>query len=309
MTAHPAPPRISVVIPTYNRRERLRQILAPLVAQTYADYEVIVVDGGSRDGTPAMLAADFPGVRGLTELKSGPAAARNTGLRAATGEIVAFTDDDCLVPVDWLARLADGYRRHPEVSGVAGRLEPPEAVWRRNLVARLEVWVTWHTYGLTPDRPEFRAAGLAVPGATNNVSYRRAALLAVGGFSETFTRHVAGEERDLRERLCAAGFTNYLYLPLCVYHLRQYRWQDFFTQALEMALGVRRFHQRRQSGSPTLADPAPPPRFGIPGLRQAWRAGDLGLTLGLLGERVIYGLGRSLPEPAVLWLIAWIGRL
>ena len=196
--------RFSVVIPTFNRKDILRQCLKSLQAQDYPDFEVLVVDGGN-DGTDEMLAREFPGFRYLRETRSGPSVARNLGIQHATCDIVAFTDDDNIVPPNWLARFADGYQRHPEVSGVAGRCEPPEHVWRKNVLARQELWGTWYTYGLTPDRAEFLGGELEVPGATNNVSYRRSVLLQVGGFSTTFARHIAGEERELRERICAQG--------------------------------------------------------------------------------------------------------
>ncbi|CAG0970165.1 partial heptose III glucuronosyltransferase, partial [Gammaproteobacteria bacterium] len=111
--------RFSVVIPTFNRKDILRQCLKSLQAQDFTDFEVLVVDGGN-DGTEEMLAREFPGFRYLREERSGPSVARNLGIEQATGEIVAFTDDDCLPPPDWLSKMADGYRRYPTVSGVAG---------------------------------------------------------------------------------------------------------------------------------------------------------------------------------------------
>ena len=300
--------RLSVVIPTFNRKDVLRQCLKSLQAQDYADFEVLVVDGGN-DGTDEMLAHEFPGFRYLRETRSGPSVARNLGIQHATGDIVAFTDDDNVAPPDWLSRFADAYQRHPEVSGVAGRCEPPEEVWRTNVLARQELWGTRYTYGLTPDRAEFVGGELEVPGATNNVSYRRAVLLQVGGFSTTFARHIAGEERELRERICAQGYTCFLYVPVKVLHLRSYTWKGFFTQSLETALGVRR-HLQRRAHNTQLPDPTDLVNRGkIPGLRQAIAVRDLKLASVLLGERVVYALGRLLPERATLWLISVIGHL
>jgi glycosyltransferase involved in cell wall biosynthesis len=134
---------ISVIIPTHNRKDLLRRCLAAATSQDYPDYEVIVVDDGSTDGTGAMVRREFPQVRYIRQERNrGPAAARNRGIKVATGEIIAFTDDDCLLPLDFLSRLADGYRRYPEVAGVGGYLEAPDDLLRTNPFARYEAYVT-----------------------------------------------------------------------------------------------------------------------------------------------------------------------
>ncbi len=301
--------RFSVVIPTYNRKHTLRQCLAALARQDYADYEVIVVDDGSRDGTDAMLAAEFPTIRYLRQANQGQAVARNRGIEAGTGESVAFTDDDNVVPADWLSRMADGFRRHPEVSGVGGRMEPPEAVWRRNVFARLELWTTRYTYGLTPDRPEFVAEGLEAPGATNNCAYRRAVLLAVGGFHPQPTRVVVGEEREMRERMLDAGYLHYLYVPTVALHLREYTLRGFLTQSLEAGLGIRRHRARLARGQKLWPEVARSRRGRFAGLHEALAARDVKLAGAIVLERLIAIIGRLLPEGAAIGLILAISRL
>jgi glycosyltransferase involved in cell wall biosynthesis len=99
-----AAPFVSVIIPIYNDADRLVGCLEALAAQTYprSRFEVIVVDNGSTDHIQSV-AARFPWVRLLSESKPGSYAARNTGLASAVGEIVAFTDADCLPAPTWLA--------------------------------------------------------------------------------------------------------------------------------------------------------------------------------------------------------------
>ena len=99
--------KFSVVIPTYNRIGTLRRTLAAATVQAFPDYEIIVVDDESSDGTPEMVQRAFPSARLLRQTHGGRAAARNRGIEAATGDVIAFTDDDCLPPPDWLARLAN----------------------------------------------------------------------------------------------------------------------------------------------------------------------------------------------------------
>lgn len=91
--------KISVIIPTCNRQEFLAKAIASVLGQSWQDFELLVVDDGSTDDT-ARLAAGYGGlVRYLYQENRGPAAARNTGIRAAAGELIAFLDsDDCFAP-------------------------------------------------------------------------------------------------------------------------------------------------------------------------------------------------------------------
>src|SRR5215470_9827202 len=99
------PTFVSIVVPTYNRRASLQRLLEALVHQTYArsDFEVIVVDDGSTDGTVEFARTTDFGyqVRVIEQEHSGPAAARNRGVTEAHGELIVFLDDD-VVPVDGL---------------------------------------------------------------------------------------------------------------------------------------------------------------------------------------------------------------
>ncbi|MCL5998016.1 MAG: glycosyltransferase [Chloroflexi bacterium] len=87
-------PHVSVIIPTYNRARLVRDTLDSVLAQTYRDLEIVVVDDGSSDDTAAVVTAYSAPVRYLRQQNAGQAAARNTGIRAAGGEFIAFLDDD-----------------------------------------------------------------------------------------------------------------------------------------------------------------------------------------------------------------------
>ena len=118
-------PEISVVIPTHNRLDVLPEVLAALAAQrTSVPFEVVVVDDGSSDGTGEWLESWRPAYSGrfLCQENQGPAAARNAGVAAAEGRLVAFLGDDTVPTAGWLAahRQAHGERGNPDHLAVIG---------------------------------------------------------------------------------------------------------------------------------------------------------------------------------------------
>lgn len=108
-------PRVSVIIPTYNRADLVQQALASVKAQTYRDFEIVVVDDGGTDGTFEVLSADRE-IRVLRHAgRRGVSAARNTGIHAARGEWLAFLDSDDLWQPDKLARQIFWLEGQPEL--------------------------------------------------------------------------------------------------------------------------------------------------------------------------------------------------
>lgn len=113
----------SVVIPTFNRVCYLRDALDSITAQSCGDYEIIVVDDGSTDGTAEMVSAHPAGVRLIRQQNSGPAAARNSGIMNARGEFIAFLDSDDLWHREKLARQLAFFRANPAIGLVATAYE------------------------------------------------------------------------------------------------------------------------------------------------------------------------------------------
>lgn len=184
---------ISVVVATRDRQARLRALLSALQAQTLERerFEVIVVDDGSRDETPAVLADAGAGplrLRACVQPESrGPAAARNRGWREAEAEVVAFTDDDCEPAPGWLAALLDIARARPGAI-VQGRTLPnPDELDGLGAFAR--------TLEVTEPSPHYQ---------TCNVLYPRALLARVGGFDEDYGSP-DGEDTDLGWRVRSTG--------------------------------------------------------------------------------------------------------
>jgi glycosyltransferase involved in cell wall biosynthesis len=124
-------PLVSVIVPVYNGAGFLREALDSVFAQDYEPFEVIVVDDGSTDGSGA-IACSYPKVRYIRQENQGPAAARNAGIAAARGEIVAFADaDDVQLPTRLSVQVGHLTER-PEISATLARqvwiTPPPGAV-------------------------------------------------------------------------------------------------------------------------------------------------------------------------------------
>lgn len=190
-------PRISVVVCSYNGSRTIRDTLDGLRRLRYPDFEVIVVNDGSTDGT-ATIAGAYD-VRLITTENRGLSSARNTGWRAATGEIVAYLDDDAYPDPDWLSHLAATFLRTRDV-GVGGpNIAPPGDGPIAKCVA-LAPGNPIHVM-LTDREAEH------IPGC--NMAFRREALEAIGGFDEQF--RIAGDDVDvcwaLRERGWTLGFS------------------------------------------------------------------------------------------------------
>ncbi|MFL5894438.1 MAG: glycosyltransferase family 2 protein [Thermoleophilaceae bacterium] len=177
---------VSVVVPTRNRARRLEALLASLADQDGADAEVVVVDNASEDDTPAVVAAARARAIRLAA-PMGPAVARNAGWRAARGDLVVFTDDDCVAQPGWIAALAAVHARDAEAV-IQGRTVPdPREAARLGAFARSQA--------VTGPGPWFQ---------TCNIAYPRALLERLGGFDESFT-DAAGEDTDLGWRAIEAG--------------------------------------------------------------------------------------------------------
>ncbi len=113
------PPIASVVIPTYNRRNNVVQAIDSVLAQTLGDHEVLVIDDGSSDGTPTLLAeryADEPRVRAYVKPNGGTASARNRGIEEARGRYIGFLDSDDLYLPDFLARQVKALEEQPQAA-------------------------------------------------------------------------------------------------------------------------------------------------------------------------------------------------
>ena len=186
------PPRFSVIVCTRNGRARLGACLGAIRRLRGVPFEGVVVDDGSDDGSADFVAREFPDFRLVRLDPCGLSAARNAGAEAATGEVLAFTDDDCEPDPDWLAELAPLFAAGYDAAG-GPNLSPPPADLRQAVVASAPGAAS-HVM-LDDTRAEH------VPGC--NLAVRRSVFFAIGGFDPVF--HTAGDDVDFCWRLRDAG--------------------------------------------------------------------------------------------------------
>lgn len=190
-------PKVSVVIPTCDRMETLPRALDSVISQTFSDWELIVVDDGSTDGTDEMILRDYPAVRIHRQENAGVSSARNAGVALASGAWIAFLDsDDAWLPEKLELQLS-GLAVEPEL-----RLSHTDEIWVRN--------------GRRVNQPkEYAKSGGYIYRrclplcciCPSSVLIRRDLFDEIGGFDETFP---VCEDYDLWLRITAREPVHYL---------------------------------------------------------------------------------------------------
>ena len=210
-------PRVSVIVCSYNGGSTLGACLDSLGQLDYPDYEVILVDDGSTDDT-AAIAARFPSVRYIRQPNQGLSQARNTGAAAATGEILAYTDSDCMADRDWLYYLVSTLLSG-NFAGVGGpNIPPPAQNWVQACVAA------------SPGGPSHvlltDTIAEHIPGC--NMAWYRWAFTSVGGFDPDY--HKAGDDVDFCWRVQQTGCEIAFSPTAVVWHHRRFTLKGFQRQ-------------------------------------------------------------------------------
>ncbi len=204
-------PRVTVIIPTYNRAAYLGEAIASVLAQHLGDFELIVVDDGSTDDTPALLAAiGDPRLRVLRREHGGISAALNAGLRAARGREVARLDSDDLWRPELLPTLVALLDARPEIGVAYAKGQAMDAGGR----------LLRHFQGMPPRFPGDDVRSLLYDDCTCTIAtlVRRACFERVGGYDESLP---ANEDWDMALRL--AQQFRFAFVDQVLAH---YRWHD-----------------------------------------------------------------------------------
>ncbi len=231
--------KFSIIIPTYNRPERLTKCLASI---TYLDYpgdhfEVIVVDDGSPTSIEPITAKfeSHLSLRLIQQRNGGPASARNAGAAAAQGDYLVFTDDDCQTDSDWLKTLEKALREVPNalVGGHTVNALPDNLY---STASQLLIDYLYNYYN--------QVKGEATFFASNNFAVPRNRYQQIGGFDPNFPL-AAGEDREFCDRWRNHGFPMYYAPAMQVHHAHTLTLSSFWRQHFNYGRGALHFHQIR----------------------------------------------------------------
>lgn len=271
-------PYYSVIVPAYNAERTIGACVAALHVQSFDHpYEIIVVDDGSTDGTAA--AAQVAGAKVITIPNGRPAAARNAGTRAASGEIICYTDADCVPHADWLRHITAPFAE-ADIAACKGIY----ATRQTKLVARFVQLEYEDKYDLLRSEEYIDFID------TYSAAYRRAVLLECGGFDERFDYL---EDQELSFRLAAQGHKMVFQPTAVVDHLHTATLRAYLRKKQTIgywkAQVVRRFPERAVKDSHTP---------------QVMKV-QMALSIMLVGLTVL-GLGVAVLYPARWGVAGWL---
>jgi cellulose synthase/poly-beta-1,6-N-acetylglucosamine synthase-like glycosyltransferase len=227
-------PIVSVVVPVWNGAATIRPLLDSLLKIHYPKpkIEIIVVDGASTDKT-RQIVEEYP-VRLLIEKKKGPNAARNTGITHATGELIAFTDSDCVVSKTWIKKAVDNFS-DSSVGCVGGGIKS----LNDNFLSRYASISVAPVIRLCKTRKELDHVGPLVGCPVGcNMIFSRIALNDAGKFDESV--QYSFEEDELIERVCNAGYKVVLDPQVTVQHKHRSRLKNLLEQSFKYGKGTGR---------------------------------------------------------------------
>lgn len=218
---------ISVIVPVFNDTERLAQCLQALEQQTFPQdsYEVIVVDNASDDDVQAVV-AKFPQAIIVVESRRGSYSARNTGIAIAKGNILAFTDADCIPSPDWLEKGVQSLGNTPNCGLVAGRIEFSYQNPQQPNAIELCDSVLYLQQDLYLNHAKF--------GATANVFTFKSVFDEVGLFDQTLK---SGGDYEWGQRVFKAGYPQVYSAEAYVYHPARYSFEQLYQKILRTTRG------------------------------------------------------------------------
>jgi GT2 family glycosyltransferase len=195
-------PSISVVMCTRNRADLIGQAVGSVLSSEHPSFELFVIDQSDSDATERALDAvrDDPRLRYVHTERVGLSSAYNMGIGLAEGELLAFTDDDCMVPRDWLTSVENALESHPDVELLYGQVILPEALRNADGVVP--------TLRIAEREVVTAQDGFQIRGMGANYAARASLFRRIGGFDEVLGGGGAlrsSQDFDLQYRLYRAG--------------------------------------------------------------------------------------------------------
>ena len=231
MKDYESPRSVSVIVPVHNRELTIQPLMESLQKLDYDKnkVEVIVVDGNSTDKTREIV-KKYP-VKLIVEKRKGLNRARNTGIKFSTGEIIAFTDSDCIVPPNWITKIVENFK-DPKVSCVGGSAKALDSdfvsQYADNSIVRLMPFFTKREE-LEKVKPFFRHP------AGCNMAFRRKVAEEVGYFDENI--RYGFDEVEFADRVCKAGYKMVLDPEVVVWHKHRSTFKEFLKQNFQYGKG------------------------------------------------------------------------
>ncbi len=196
---------VSIVIPTFNGASRISSCLRSLQAIASSQVEILVVDDGSTDNIAEVI-SQFPRVRLLRQAKTGPAAARNRGAAEASGQVILFTDDDCIPKSNWLEAMLEPFK-DPEVVGAKGIYRSRQT----QLLARFVQIEYEDKYRIMRSLPDIDFID------TYSAGYRRDRFFEMDGYDTSFPV-ASSEDIELSYRMSTRNWRMKFAPDAVVYH-------------------------------------------------------------------------------------------
>jgi|SRR5437867_6170890 len=212
-------PNVSVIVPVYNAQETIRDCIDSLLELNYPkeNLELIFVNNASTDKTHEVLKQYSNDIRIMYEAKRGPAAARNKGILNARGEVVAFTDSDCVVDRDWLLNLIQPLR-NCRVGIVGGTILSKRP---HNAIEGFGEYIHDHNKAINEYKPPYAI--------TMNWTSRLCVLKEMNLFDESFIRC---EDVDLSYRILQSGYILAFQPQAIVRHRNESTYSGLFGEGI-----------------------------------------------------------------------------
>lgn len=203
---------ISVIIPVYNEEAYIETALRAVFSNTVLPDEVIVADGGSTDQTVDIIKKNFPFVKVVNNPNRNAASGRNVAIKHARGDILAFTDGDCVVSHDWIEKISDAFNRHT-IDGLGGKVVAAKPINRIEKYWGNLAWNIIMSFG--DESYVVTKCTLNDAFVTANCAYTRKLIDQLDGFSEWFANNA--EDVDFSWRALKAN-AKLMYVPEVLIH-------------------------------------------------------------------------------------------